>query len=131
MKPLWYPTAWSAEFTADGKTTALKSAFPITESPPAPRATASRRRWCGSGSARRPISRAATSKGKTVMIYSIATPGGRDHSADWSGAIRRANDAGAAAILVEMGFPGNAQSEPEGAVGTRRRPSPSRPTTPT
>jgi hypothetical protein len=52
------------------------------------------------------------------MIYSIATPGGRDHSADWSGAIKRANDAGAAAILVEMGFPGNAQSEPEGAVGT-------------
>ena len=53
------------------------------------------------------------------MIYSLATPGGRDHSADWSGAIARANDAGAAVILVEMGFPGNAQSEPEGAVGTR------------
>src|SRR6516225_7335720 len=55
---------------------------------------------------------------KTVMIYSIATPGGRDHSADWSGAIKRANDADAAMSLVEMGFPGNAQSEPEGAVGT-------------
>src|SRR5262249_40099041 len=34
------------------------------------------------------------------------------------GAIRRANDAGAAVILVEMAFPGDAQSEPEGAVGT-------------
>jgi len=32
--------------------------------------------------------------------------------------VRRANDAGAGVILVEMGFPGNAQSEPEGAVGT-------------
>jgi hypothetical protein len=52
-----------------------------------------------------------------VLIYSLPTPGGRDHSADWSGAVRRANDAGAAIILVEMGFPGNAQSEPEGAVG--------------
>ena len=31
MKPLWYPTAWSAEFTVDGRTTALRSAFPITE----------------------------------------------------------------------------------------------------
>src|SRR5260370_337195 len=54
-------------------------------------------------------------KGKTVMIYSLPTPGGRDHSADWSGAVRRANDAGAAIILVGMGFPGNAPAEPEGA----------------
>ncbi|MBV8400275.1 MAG: hypothetical protein JOZ17_16270, partial [Acetobacteraceae bacterium] len=34
MPRLWYPTAWSAEYTAGGKTTALKSVFPITESPP-------------------------------------------------------------------------------------------------
>ena len=33
MKPLWFPTSWAAEFTAAGKTVALKSAFPITESP--------------------------------------------------------------------------------------------------
>src|SRR5215475_10952840 len=32
-KPLWYPTAWTAEFTADGRTTALTTVFPITESP--------------------------------------------------------------------------------------------------
>src|SRR5215468_7375899 len=35
MKPLWYPTAWTAEFAAEGRTTALKTVFPITESPPA------------------------------------------------------------------------------------------------
>jgi len=46
MKPLWYPTAWTAEFTADGRTTALKPFFPITESLP-PRATASRRGGVG------------------------------------------------------------------------------------
>ena len=40
--------------------------------------------------------------GKAVMIYSIATPGGRDHSADWSGAVKRADEAGAAIIMVEM-----------------------------
>jgi hypothetical protein len=117
MKPLWYPTAWSAEFTVGGKTTELKSAFPITESPgtkddgmTAPVV------WVGLGTAADFQGRDV--RGKSVMIYSIATPGGRDHSADWSGAIKRANDAGAAMILVEMGFPGNAQSEPEGAVGT-------------
>lgn len=116
MKPLWYPTAWTAEFAADGRTTTLKSVFPITESPgtkgdgvTAPVV------WVGLGTAADFQGRDV--KGKTVMIYSLPTPGGRDHSADWSGAIRRANDAGAAVILVEMGFPGNAQSEPEGAVG--------------
>jgi hypothetical protein len=117
MRRLWYPMAWSAEFTVGGKTTALKSVFPITESPPtggdgitAPVV------WVGLGTAADFQGRDVA--GKTVMIYSIATPGGRDHSADWSGAIRRANDAGAAIILVEMGFPGDALSEPEGTVGT-------------
>src|SRR5579871_419138 len=117
MKPLWYPTAWSAEFTVDGRTTTLKSIFPITESPgtkgdgiTAPVV------WVGLGTAADFQGRDV--RGKAVMIYSVPTPGGRDHSADWSGAVKRANDAGAAAILVEMGFPGNAQSEPEGAVGT-------------
>src|SRR5215467_3836182 len=116
MKPLWYPTEWTAEFTVDGRTQALKTVFPITESPPttgdgitAPVV------WVGLGTAADFQGRDV--RGKTVMIYSLPTPGGRDHSADWSGAVRRANDAGAAIILVEMGFPGNAQSEPEGAVG--------------
>jgi hypothetical protein len=115
MRPLWYPTAWSAAFTVGGRTTALRSAFPITESPGTKGVTAPVV-WVGLGTAADFQSRDV--KGKAVMIYSMATPGGRDHSADWSGAIRRANDSGAAVILVEMGFPGDAQSEPEGAVGT-------------
>jgi hypothetical protein len=116
MKPLWYPTAWSAEFTAEGRTTVLKSVFPITESPgTGGDGIAAPVVWVGLGTAADFQGRDV--KGKAVMIYSLATPGGRDHSADWSGAVRRANDAGAAIILVEMGFPGNAQSEPEGAVG--------------
>ena len=118
MKPLWYPTSWAAEFTVGGKTTELKSSFPITESPGTKReGITAPVVWVGLGSAADFQDRDV--KGKAVMIYSLATPGGRDHSADWSGAIKRANDAGAALILVEMGFPGNAQSEPEGAVGSR------------
>jgi hypothetical protein len=116
MKPLWYPTSWTAEITTDGRTTALKSVFPITESPStAESGIAAPVVWVGLGTAADFNGRDV--KGKTVLIYSLPTPGGRDHSADWSGAVRRANDAGAAIILVEMGFPGNAQSEPEGAVG--------------
>jgi hypothetical protein len=116
MKPLWYPTAWTAEFTVDGRTQALKTVFPITDSPPtADDGITASVVWVGLGTAADFQGRDV--KGKTVMIYSLPTPGGRDHSADWSGAVRRANGAGAAIILVEMGFPGNAQSEPEGAVG--------------
>jgi hypothetical protein len=116
MKPLWYPTAWAAEFTVDGRATALKSVFPITESrPTAGDGVTAPVVWVGLGTVADFQGRDV--RGKTVLIYSLPTPGGRDHSADWSGAVRRANDAGAGIILVEMGFPGNAQSEPEGAVG--------------
>jgi hypothetical protein len=117
MKPLWYPTAWAAEFTAGGKTAALKSAFPITESPPTQGRVSAPVVWVGLGTAA--DFRGRDVAGKAVMIYSIATPGGRDHSADWSGAVKRADEAGAAIIMVEMGFPGDSQSEPEGAVGAR------------
>lgn len=117
MRPLWYPAAWSADVTVAGQTTALKSAFPITESPGTRGSSITAPVvWVGLGTAADFHGRDV--RGKAVMIYSVPTPGGRDHSADWSGAVKRANDAGAAAILVEMGFPGNAQSEPEGAVGT-------------
>src|SRR6516225_7117355 len=117
MKPLWYPTAWSAEFTAGGKTIPLKSAFPITESPPTKGRVSAPVVWVGLGTAA--DFRGRDVAGKAVMIYSIATPGGRDHTADWSGAVKRADEAGAAIIMVEMGFPGDSQSEPEGAVGAR------------
>jgi hypothetical protein len=54
-------------------------------------------------------------KGKTVFIYSVPTPGGRDHTAEWNGAMQRASDAGAASVFVVMGFPGNVVTNPEGA----------------
>ena len=117
MKPLWYPTAWTAEFSAGGKTVPLESAFPITESRGTKGPVSAPVVWVGLGTAA--DFRGRDVAGKAVMIYSIATPGGRDHSADWSGAVKRADEAGAAIIMVEMGFPGNSQSEPEGAVGAR------------
>src|SRR6185295_18999332 len=35
MRPLWFPTSWSAEAMISGKPVKLASAFPITESPAA------------------------------------------------------------------------------------------------
>lgn len=113
MRPLWYPTAWSASFSAGGKTTPLKSVFPITESPgtkgmviTAPVI------WVGLGTAADFLGRDV--RGKTVMIYSNATPGGRDHSADWSGAIRRADEA-----AKERGLAAVEQVKPLGSATTR------------
>ena len=118
MKELWYPELWKAEFTISGKTTALKTTFPINETVGTPPAGISAQAvWVGLGTAADLIGREI--KGKAVFIYSVPTPGGRDHSAAWNGAVRRVNEAGAALVFVVMGFPGNAISNPEGANGTR------------
>src|SRR5258708_5713555 len=118
MKPLWYPESWKADVAVAGATTVLKSPFPIngTVGTAAAGITAPAV-WVGLGTAADLKGRDI--KDKAVFIYSIATPGGRDHSAAWNGAIRRVNEGGAALVFVIMGFPGNAVSNPEGADGTR------------
>src|SRR5207253_966272 len=118
MKELWYPESWKAEMTVAGKTIELKTTFPINETVGTPAEGISAQAiWVGLGTAADLIGRDI--KGKAVFIYSVATPGGRDHSAAWNGAVRRVNEGGAALVFVVMGFPGNAISNPEGANGTR------------
>jgi hypothetical protein len=118
MKPLWYPDSWKAEVAIAGRTTPLKTTFPINGTVgTAPGGTTAPAVWVGLGTAADLLGRDL--KDKAVFIYSIATPGGRDHSAAWNGAIKRVNAAGAALVFVIMGFPGDAISNPEGADGTR------------
>jgi PA domain len=57
-------------------------------------------------------------RGKAVLLYSAPTPGGRDHTARWSGSMLRANKAGAAMVLIVMDNPGNVVTEPEAGQGT-------------
>jgi hypothetical protein len=57
-------------------------------------------------------------RGKAVFVYSIPTPSGRNHSASWSGAVARAEQHGAAAIVIVYGIPGNATVEPAGSGAT-------------
>ncbi len=118
MKDLWYPESWKAEMTVAGKTTELKTTFPINETVGTPPAGITAQAvWVGLGTAADLKGREI--KDKAVFIYSVPTPGGRDHSAAWNGALRRANEGGAALVFIIMGFPGNAISNPEGASGTR------------
>jgi hypothetical protein len=118
MKPLWYADSWKAQVTIAGATTALNTTFPINGTVGTPgggiEAAAV---WVGLGTAA--DLRGRDIRDKAVFIYSVPTPGGRDHSAAWNGAVRRVNEAGAALVFVIMGFPGNAVSNPEGADGTR------------
>ena len=113
MPPLWYPASWSASAATDGRPLALSSVFPIVDTVGTAKGGISADAvWVGLGTDADFLGRDV--RGKAVFLYSIATPGGRAHSADWNGAIRRANGAGAAMVFVVMGFPGNAVTEPEG-----------------
>jgi hypothetical protein len=115
MKPLWYPQSWKAEAMIGGKSFALASTFPINETTgTSPVGVTADAVWVGLGTAADLKGRDL--KGKAAIAYSIPTPGGRDHSAAWSGAMKRLNDAGASLIFIVMGFPGNAVSNPEGAA---------------
>jgi hypothetical protein len=118
MKPLWYPDSWKAEVTTAGKPSPLKTTFPINETVGTPpNGITAQAVWVGLGTAADLMGRDI--KDKAVFIYSIPTPGGRDHSAAWNGAMRRANAGGAALVFIVMGFPGDAIGNPEGANGTR------------
>src|ERR1700730_5180804 len=121
MKDLWYPESWKASITIAGKTIELKTTFPINETVGTPPAGISAEAvWVGLGTAADLKGR--NIKDNAIFIYSFPTPGGRDHSADWNGAMRRAHEGGAALVFIIMGFPGNALSNPEGARGTRAPP---------
>src|SRR5262245_61090994 len=75
MRPLWVPVRWSAEALIGGNAVKLASAFPITESPPAKgQGITAPIVWVGLGTAADFQGRDV--KGKAVMIYSSATPGG-------------------------------------------------------
>jgi peptidase M28-like protein len=113
LPPQWFPTSWDIVAAGTEKTIALESAFPIyhsvgiapTELEPV---------WAGLGLAADFIGRDV--KGKAVVVYGIPTPGGRSDSALTNGSIQRAEQAGAAALFIILGFPGNVASQPTGGA---------------
>jgi hypothetical protein len=86
MRRLWYPMAWSAEFTVGGKITALKSVFPITESPPTGGDGITAPVWVGLGTAA--DFPGCDVAGKPVMIYSIRSRSVRDVRASGPGLLK-------------------------------------------
>ena len=113
LPPQWFPTSWEVSVTASGKTLPLKTAFPIYHSVGSG-AVDLEPVWAGLGLAADFIGRDV--KGKAVIVYGIPTPGGRSDSALTNGAIQRAEQAGAAAVFIVLGFPGNVTNQPTGGA---------------
>jgi hypothetical protein len=110
LPPQWMPKSWKVNLEVDGKTITLTSAYPNQNSvgTPGGKQIESDAVWVGMGTAADFAGRDI--KGKAVFIYSWPTPGGRDSSATSNGALRRAQNGGAASIFMVLAFPGNVQS---------------------
>jgi hypothetical protein len=113
LPPQWFPTSWEVSVAGGGKTIPLKTAFPIYHSAGIA-ATDLEPVWCGLGLPADFLGRDV--KGKAVVVYGIPTPGGRSDSALSNGTIQRAEAAGAAALFIILGFPGNVTSQPTGGA---------------
>jgi hypothetical protein len=111
LPPQWFPTSWEVAATAAGKSLPLKTAFPIYHSAGIA-ATELEPVWAGLGLPADFIGRDV--KGKAAIVYGIPTPGGRSDSALTNGSIKRAEDAGAAALFIVLGIPGNVTNQPTG-----------------
>ena len=110
LPPQWMPQSWKVELLAAGKTVTLTSAYPFQNSVGTDNGQAVEEEavWAGMGTAADFMGRDV--KGKAVFVFSWPTPGGRDSTALFNGALRRAQDAGAASLFMVLGFPGNVSS---------------------
>jgi hypothetical protein len=113
LPPQWINPKWSANVEGGGKSVPLKTLFPWVGTPGTPAGGLELEPvWVGLGM---PVDFLGKDvKGKAVFIYSIPTPGGLNFSANWTGAMTRAENAGAAAVVAVLGFPGNVTHSPGG-----------------
>jgi Peptidase family M28 len=109
LPPQWMAKSWKVSLEAGGETIPLTSAYPFQNSVGTADGGVVENDvvWVGMGTAADFAGRDV--KGKAVFIYSWPTPGGRDSTAFGDGALKRAQDAGAASIFMVLAFPGNAQ----------------------
>jgi len=114
LPPQWIPSSWEVTATAPGKTTSIKSAFPLYNSVATGRVELEPV-WAGTGTEADFMGRDV--KGKAVLVYGFPNPGGRSDTALTNGSLSRADARGAAAIFVILGMPGNIINEPQ-AGGT-------------
>jgi hypothetical protein len=117
LPPQWFPTAWDIAVTGANRTVPITTAFPLYASVGTNGQTAELEPvWVGTGLPADFIGRDV--RGKAAVIYGFPNPGGRENTAATFGAVATADRAGAAAILVVLGVPGNVTNEPAGGQTT-------------
>jgi hypothetical protein len=103
LPPQWHPMSWSAAATGNGTTVPLVSVMPWTT---ATSGTLDLEAvYVGLGTTADFMARDV--KGKAVFIYGAPEPGLWTSSAVHDGALRRADERGAAAVFLAIGLPGN------------------------
>lgn len=103
----WFPGSFDITVEAGGKSYSFESLVPALRSNATEGTLDLEAVWVGTGSTADFHGRDV--RGKAVFIHSIPAPGSMGHSAGagWEGAIRRAQDEGAAAIFVIYGISDN------------------------
>ena len=105
LRPQWFPIDWSVSASAGGRTLTFKTLLPALNSAPIPNGLEAEAIWLGLGTAGDIAGRNV--RGKVAVIQTILAPGQMGQSANWEGSIRRASDAGAAAVVVIWGYAEN------------------------
>ena len=103
----WFPESYDISVEAGGRTFRFDSVVPALRSNPTDGMLDLDAVWVGTGSTADFHGRDV--RGKAVLLHSIPAPGSMGHSAgdSWEGAIRRAQEQGAAAIFVIYGISDN------------------------
>ena len=126
MSPQAVPVAWAINVQGGDEAVELTSASPIiTFDRYMPMAAGDLNldvAWVGLGMASDFVGKDV--RGKAVFIYSVPTPSSLIQSASWMGSLKRAQDAGAAAIVVVLAIPGNMSfvSHVQGLANDRKVP---------
>jgi hypothetical protein len=108
LPPQWMPQSWEIAATGSGKTLRLDTAQPAYQT----QATAGldlEAAYVGTGSEADFAGRDV--RGKAVFIFSMPLPGSWRHTATAEGAVRRAEEKGAAAIFAIIALPGNVRTQ--------------------
>jgi hypothetical protein len=116
LPPQWWPLDWDVRGTGSAAGLTFKTAFPGMRAPATPAAGVDLDVvWVGIGSELDFAGRDV--KGKIAFIHSEPKPSGFQHTAAFTGALQRAADKGAAAVIVNISIPGNVTNEGASAPG--------------
>ncbi len=102
LAPQWFPLDWHFSATGGGKTQTFKTFLPALSSVPTAGELDLEAVWVGLGTAADFAGREV--RGKAVVFHTMLAPGEMGQSAVFEGTIKRAEDAGAAAMIGIWGY---------------------------